>query len=183
MAAAAETSGHMSIEGNSIGTTEVGDILRGVLHNWEMHNGSTITIIPARSLGEDRDALSLSVSKQLENIPLVVSGFDNIDSKNASRAIPLSRNALPKSSNQIQPQYSLDQIKATVDRIVDSLVGGTNVPADVQLMDHGLDSLGASELSGKLSKELNMKVPSSLIFNYPSKKDIYEYIAEKLGIT
>eukprot|EP01042_Synura_sphagnicola_P036678 gene36678-biopygen17962 len=48
-------------------------------------------------------------------------------------------------------------------------------------MSLGLDSLGATELANRLSKELDVKLLPTLVFSYPSVKEISGYIYELLG--
>jgi acyl carrier protein len=190
MAAAAETSGHMSIEGNSIGTTEVGDILRGVLHNWEMHNGSTITILPDTLL-EDRFIISGGLARQLKG------PIDQIQTKRSNESIAQKKGHSERSryhtsgagtSNNVNssikktPSMSVDDMKRIVDSVVNSLLGQSDVSEDIQLMDQGLDSLGAMELSTRLSKELGVKLSSTFVFNYPRKQDIYDYMREYFNL-
>jgi len=72
---------------------------------------------------------------------------------------------------------------AMVRRIVDSLVeNGKNLDLDAQLMDNGLDSLGATELSTMLSRELSMMIPATVLFSYPTMGDIVRYLCTELDI-
>jgi NADPH:quinone reductase-like Zn-dependent oxidoreductase/3-oxoacyl-(acyl-carrier-protein) synthase/acyl carrier protein len=48
------------------------------------------------------------------------------------------------------------------------------------LVDMGLDSFGATDLTIKLSKKFNMAIPPTLVFNYPTVEKISSYILEEL---
>ena len=48
-------------------------------------------------------------------------------------------------------------------------------------MDLGLDSLGATELAGRLSKELGLRLPPTLIFSYPSINEITNHVLDLMG--
>ena len=63
-----------------------------------------------------------------------------------------------------------------------SLVGEDD-DAHATLLDEGLDSLGATELASKLSAELDVRVPPTFIFSYPTMERICEYMEELLGLT
>ena len=56
-----------------------------------------------------------------------------------------------------------------------SLVGEEDVDEDATLMDEGLDSLGATELSSKLAAELGVRVTPTLIFSYPTMRLIRKH--------
>jgi acyl transferase domain-containing protein/acyl carrier protein/NADP-dependent 3-hydroxy acid dehydrogenase YdfG len=53
---------------------------------------------------------------------------------------------------------------------------------DAHLMDIGLDSLGATDLSSKLSKRLGVRLLPTLIFNYPCIRDIAQHVGSLLGV-
>lgn len=50
------------------------------------------------------------------------------------------------------------------------------VLSDAPLMDKGLDSLGAVELRSSLETKLDMQLPATLVFDYPSVDAIIKYI-------
>ena len=51
-------------------------------------------------------------------------------------------------------------------------VTGTSISADAPLMDSGLDSIGATELSNKISAHLNTELSPTLLFDHPSLRSI-----------
>jgi NAD(P)-dependent dehydrogenase (short-subunit alcohol dehydrogenase family)/acyl carrier protein len=75
------------------------------------------------------------------------------------------------------------EVRRVVDAVLSTLLGGDDVSEDESLMDNGLDSLGATELASGLSKELGVRVVSTFLFSYPTKKDIVEYLLRLLGIS
>ena len=53
-----------------------------------------------------------------------------------------------------------------------SEVFGTAISADAPLMSAGLDSIGATELSTRLSSRLETELPQTLLFDHPSLRSI-----------
>ena len=62
--------------------------------------------------------------------------------------------------------------------LVQQLVGlacevfGTTIASDAPLMSAGLDSIGATELSTRLSSRLETELPQTLLFDHPSLRSI-----------
>ena len=56
-------------------------------------------------------------------------------------------------------------------------VTGTTISADAPLMDSGLDSIGATELSNKISAHLNTELSPTLLFDHPSLRSIAEALS------
>jgi acyl transferase domain-containing protein/NADPH:quinone reductase-like Zn-dependent oxidoreductase/acyl carrier protein len=80
-------------------------------------------------------------------------------------------------------QYTAAEIRAAVLKVVTGLVNApSGLSEEVQLMDQGLDSLGATDLANGLAKEFGVKLLPSLVFNHPSVKDIVSFIAGMLEI-
>ena len=59
----------------------------------------------------------------------------------------------------------------------------TDVATDAPLMDAGLDSLGAVELRSSLEAKLQLELPPTLVFDYPSIRDIATYVETLLPPT
>ena len=66
--------------------------------------------------------------------------------------------------------------------VVLSLLDASEVSEDASLMDAGLDSLGATELSRRLTAELGVRVSPTLLFSYPSVREITAHLQEQLGL-
>ena len=56
-------------------------------------------------------------------------------------------------------------------------VTGTTIAADAPLMDSGLDSIGATELSNKISAHLNTELSPTLLFDHPSLRSIADALS------
>ena len=56
-------------------------------------------------------------------------------------------------------------------------VTGTTISADAPLMDSGLDSIGATELSNKISAHLNRELSPTLLFDHPSLRSIADSLS------
>jgi 3-oxoacyl-(acyl-carrier-protein) synthase/thioesterase domain-containing protein/acyl carrier protein/ubiquinone/menaquinone biosynthesis C-methylase UbiE len=53
---------------------------------------------------------------------------------------------------------------------------GSNVDADAPLMEAGLDSLGAVELGSQLQTQLGRELPTTLLLDYPTARDLASYL-------
>ena len=58
---------------------------------------------------------------------------------------------------------------------------GGEVDPDAPLMESGLDSLGAVELGNQLQAQSGMALPSTLIFDYPTARQLAGYFKEQAG--
>ncbi|CAH0367049.1 unnamed protein product [Pelagomonas calceolata] len=56
-------------------------------------------------------------------------------------------------------------------------VTGTTISADAPLMSAGLDSIGATELSNKISAHLNTELSPTLLFDHPSLRSIADALS------
>jgi len=56
-------------------------------------------------------------------------------------------------------------------------VTGTTISADAPLMDSGLDSIGATELSNKISAHLDTELSPTLLFDHPSLRSIADALS------
>jgi acyl transferase domain-containing protein/NADPH:quinone reductase-like Zn-dependent oxidoreductase/acyl carrier protein len=62
----------------------------------------------------------------------------------------------------------------TIMRVLESTIGSV-VDPDAPLMEAGLDSLGAVELGNQLQQESGHTLPSTLIFDYPTARQLAQY--------
>ena len=69
--------------------------------------------------------------------------------------------------------------KALLDELtaIAAEVTGTSISADAPLMDSGLDSIGATELSNKISAHLNKELSPTLLFDHPSLRSIADALS------
>ena len=58
-----------------------------------------------------------------------------------------------------------------------------SVPVDQALSDMGLDSLASLELCNNLEENLNIPVPSTLVYDYPTLSDMADYFFRQLSGT
>ena len=67
--------------------------------------------------------------------------------------------------------------------IVHDLSGSSGAGVDTPLMEAGVDSLAATELSNRLAKLTDLTLPFTLHFEYPTSRAVSGYILENSGIT
>ena len=69
--------------------------------------------------------------------------------------------------------------KALLDELtaIAAEVTGTTITADAPLMDSGLDSIGATELSNKISAHLKTELSPTLLFDHPSLRSIADALS------
>ncbi len=83
-------------------------------------------------------------------------------------------------AQQAKPQ-ALDPafVKDVITQVVKDSIGVDEVPADVPLMDAGMDSLSSLEFRNRLRGAFEgVSMPSSLVFDYPSVGVLTSYIVE-----
>ena len=96
-------------------------------------------------------------------------------SRFASRRI-IDGGTVTKSDGSSAKLVTLAMIKETLK----STTGG-EVDPDAPLMESGLDSLGAVELGNQLQAQSGMALPSTLIFDYPTARQLAGYFKEQAG--
>ena len=62
-----------------------------------------------------------------------------------------------------------------------AVLPGLQVAPSEPLMAAGLDSLGSVELRNALEGRLQLQLPSTLVFDYPSTDAIAQYVASKVA--
>ena len=86
------------------------------------------------------------------------------------------RQYLPSTPSSILNQKVQPDPISAVRSIASSFIGPNLLNDDISLMECGLDSMGAMELASRLSREFDLNLPSVLVFNYPSIREISSYI-------
>lgn len=59
---------------------------------------------------------------------------------------------------------------------------GTKVETDSPLMQAGLDSVSATEVTRLLSEEFRVTLPSTLLFDYPTVEDISGFLTRSAAL-
>ena len=65
--------------------------------------------------------------------------------------------------------------------IVHDLSGSKGASVDTPLMEAGVDSLAATELSNRLAKLTELTLPFTLLFEYPTSRAVSGYVLENSG--
>jgi acyl transferase domain-containing protein/acyl-CoA synthetase (AMP-forming)/AMP-acid ligase II/acyl carrier protein len=63
-----------------------------------------------------------------------------------------------------------------------SAIVGREIDPQEPLMDAGLDSLGGVELKQQLESEFGIELPDTVIFDYPTAKDLATYISDLINV-
>ena len=93
--------------------------------------------------------------------------------------------AFPPQQGAVQAQMDVTkaalqaQRAAVADKVAAVVAGvmGKEVDAAQPLMEAGLDSLGAVELRTSLGQHLELELPATIVFNYPTVSQLASYIA------
>ena len=89
---------------------------------------------------------------------------------------------IARTENRNRESISSKQIEQVVVSIVASLFSNkSNVELDVPLMDLGVDSLGATELSTQLTAKIGVQLSPTLIYSYPTVTSIVNHISSLLS--
>jgi acyl carrier protein len=78
---------------------------------------------------------------------------------------------------QSSPGLNHSEALSFVATEISSILGDVDISDEAVLMDAGIDSLAAVELTSRLKKALRMPLPSFVVFDYPTKSAIASYIA------
>jgi acyl carrier protein/NADP-dependent 3-hydroxy acid dehydrogenase YdfG len=116
----------------------------------------------------------------------IAAQFQSVAPKSPPKAQKRQRGAASKRGKaSSEATFTLEQVQEIVRSVAKELLNAddSQLKDDTQLMDVGLDSLGATDLAGKLSQRLGLRLLPTLIFNYPTIRDIVSFIASQLDIT
>ncbi|CAK9055123.1 unnamed protein product [Durusdinium trenchii] len=104
------------------------------------------------------------------------------EAASASPAGPTGGRALALGA-RAAPAVSADQVQSMVLAVAGEVTGSV-VAAQEPLMEAGMDSLSAVEFRNRLSNELpGVKLPNTLIFDYPTVSAISNFAASQVGAT
>jgi 3-oxoacyl-(acyl-carrier-protein) synthase/malonyl CoA-acyl carrier protein transacylase/NAD(P)-dependent dehydrogenase (short-subunit alcohol dehydrogenase family)/acyl carrier protein len=147
----------------SIDSRAVRKVLGSVLSGTTVP-GAVLTIMPPDLFSELQPAIAAQFAA-------VATAPESVQSSTVSNAAPADM------------QHTAEEIALVVRQVIRTVLPEiTASPEDAQLMDIGLDSLGVTELANKLSTAMKVKVPPTLVFSYPSTKDIIEYFQTAFGV-
>ena len=146
-----------------------------------MSSFSSAVAIPSVVAVSPFDAVQ--ISKASAGSPIGVIFADLCAAAAAAAAAPAPAGAAPAqryAGHNAPAVQTQAQVAADVKRVVSELAEsfcGHKVEAEETLLSAGLDSLGAVELSNALVSRLAVKLPGTLIFDYPTVDSIAEYVA------
>ena len=97
--------------------------------------------------------------------------------------VPQPTPSRPQNDLKVKESAATKATTRSSDVLLDELtaiaaeVTGTTIAADAPLMDSGLDSIGATELSNKMSAHLNTELSPTLLFDHPSLRSIADALS------
>ncbi len=71
------------------------------------------------------------------------------------------------------------RVRKTV-ALVQGLTGAATIPADLPLMDHGLDSLRLVELRNRLEDDTGLRLPATVAFDHPTLRQLSQFLADRI---
>jgi acyl carrier protein len=69
------------------------------------------------------------------------------------------------------------EVHAGIKNALVDFLGSDDLYADTSLIDAGVDSLIAIDIRKRLADTLNVPIPATLVFDYPSLGDITAYLS------
>eukprot|EP01041_Mallomonas_annulata_P028508 gene28508-50372_t len=158
------------VMGGSINPAHVEDVLTRVLTDTGVDVYCDMLVLPSMSLGD------LGVSR-------IGRQYSGLLSQQTTPQRNISRGKAKYSSQQgmRRDDLSPNKVKNIIARVISSQLGTSDVEDNAALMDVGLDSLGAAELAGALSKEFGIRMLPTAIFSYPTIADLTTHALDLLG--
>ena len=125
----------------------------------------------------DQGGLVRGSSASFQDLALVNAGMQKALSRSTQRkqarpaANPRSVAKHKKTSTRSSDTL-LDELKQIASEVINK-----DVSVDAPLMDAGLDSISATELSNKISAHLNAELSPTLLFDHPSLRSIADALS------
>jgi hypothetical protein len=91
------------------------------------------------------------------------------------------RQQLAESEASQRPGLLMAQLQQSAAKIL-GMGDGVHFDPGVGLMQMGFDSLMAVELRNQLSRTLELSLPATLIFDYPTLRKLRDYLLERLDV-
>ena len=116
-----------------------------------------------------------------QDVALVTAGTPKALSRTTQR-----KQARPAANPRSAPKQTMTSTRSS-DTLLNELkqmaseVINKDVSVDAPLMDAGLDSIGATELSNKISAHLNTELSPTLLFDHPSLRSIADALSADYG--
>ena len=116
-------------------------------------------------------------SASFQDVALVTAGTRKALSRTTQR-----KQARPAANPRSAPKQTMTSTRSS-DTLLNELkqmaseVINKDVSVDAPLMDAGLDSIGATELSNKISAHLNTELSPTLLFDHPSLRSIADALS------
>ncbi|MEM7675166.1 MAG: type I polyketide synthase, partial [Myxococcota bacterium] len=116
----------------------------------------------------------------VQNIPLLsppTSGI-RLSTQEASTSLIEDLTAL---NSEARARRVLLLVRTAIAEVL-GLGGPREVPADAPIQDLGLDSLMALELKNRLTRQIDVQLPDTLLFDYPTPSAVTQLLLSKLNV-
>ncbi|RKN37308.1 SDR family NAD(P)-dependent oxidoreductase [Streptomyces hoynatensis] len=131
-------------------------------------------------------ALDTSALREPELVQPVLRGLVRVPAwraarkRNAASGGPSFAERLAALAGAERERALLDLVRGQVAKVLGHASVAT-VPADRGFMDMGLDSLTAVDLRNRLIAETGLRLPTTVVFDFPSPAELAEYLGSELG--
>jgi predicted naringenin-chalcone synthase/acyl carrier protein len=78
-------------------------------------------------------------------------------------------------------EYTLEEVRSRITAMVQDVTGLTEVAGDAVLLDIGLTSAAATELSGRLANEFGVRIRPTVVFTNPTIDDVAARVLELMA--
>ena len=154
--------------------------LLGVDVGQEIDLGAPLMEMGLDSLASTDLVRQLSKELDMELPPTLLFDYPTVNELSdhlAKLVSPEDQTPVQKHTKQDNTKSEVVQVITRVVRLLLSVDADQEIDADAPLMEMGLDSLASTELVQQLSQELDVQLPPTLLFDYPTVNELRDHLA------
>ncbi len=102
---------------------------------------------------------------------------------NSQKRVKMENDEASKKLNNALPEQRLEILLDIVQDVAKRVIGldqSLEIPVDKPLMDEGFDSLMAVEMRNRLDNAIGVKLPVTLLFDYPTLEKISDFMLQEM---